>query len=509
MISCGGGGGGAAGASIPADKYTTHNPGGWSGGGSSGTSGGNSNSGENTEVTIQGSTPLIVSGYTFNGRTYPDLTSLTLAMSAANATGSFTVPFTVSGDSAPRTARVTKTGEGYSVEHQYKATYYVTVPNGVDATELYYYANDGFDISADTGSNVDGWRDSNGGYHSGGIIRGVKGDITLTQVLQGTIPEVYLDLISAPDTAIQYTPPNGQSVYKLRSLTGNFIVQAKPASDSFPANSKYVWSLRKVGGNTVPPFETTTDTLTIDLSSAEITALGISGINDLSTNPSNPDQILVTCTVKHDNLPDSEAKTSPEKIVKICKQIVVTSFTGSAADFLTAEFVQGNDASSPYTITITSATSDELKSIAKALGKSTDPNYKGGVYVNLDLSNCGATEIPQSAFWADDSYGGAGLATYLTGITLPNTLRRINHLAFNDCSALSGTLTIPATVEYFGYQCFDDTNISGLTYDDTTSIWEKYDWNNSLMASPAPTTCPTISLINGLSQGQTYWRKRQ
>ena len=737
FISCGGGGGGAAGASIPADQYSTHNPGGWGGGGNSGTSSGGSSTGGNTGVTLQGSTPLIVTGYTFNGAPYSDLTSLTLAMTDANATGSFTVPFTVSGESSPRTARVTKTSEGYSVEHQYKATYYVNVINGVDATELWYYANNGFDLSADTGTNVDGWQDSNGDYHRGGVIRGVQGDITLTQVLKGTdftiqptapdtanevvtgiyklantsdgfsfaatpsvsgatytwtfnngapvsgtnssisatpdslaltvskrrssatpinvhcvvtkegtttkesyttimvympdvlpdafeiadstynppvntpavyrvtsmdqplyfswfmasgsfpatgttyvwkvgddvvasgpedycnisaadmgytagtiptsesaastvtktitctvsnpdaetssnttyvaasldinvwkltIPGVWIDLISAPDTAIEYNPPNGQSVFKLPDLTGNFIVQAKPATDSFPANSKYVWSLRKVGGNTVPPFETTTDTLTIDLSSPEIETLGISGISDLSTNPSNPDQIIVTCTVKHDDITGSnEWKTSPEKTVRICRNSV-TSFTGSAEDFLTAVFVQGNDASSPYTITITSATNDDLINIAKALGNSTDPNYKGGVYVNLDLSNCGATEIPQSAFWADDSYGGAGLATYLKGITLPNNLIKIDHYAFNKCSALSGTLTIPASVEFFGYQCLDDTNFSALVYEDTTSIWKKY-YNDTLIPEFNPTTCPSISQINATSYQRTHLQK--
>ena len=29
LTACGGGGGGAGGASLPADEYTTHNPGGW------------------------------------------------------------------------------------------------------------------------------------------------------------------------------------------------------------------------------------------------------------------------------------------------------------------------------------------------------------------------------------------------------------------------------------------------------------------------------------------------
>ena len=191
-----------------------------------------------------------------------------------------------------------------------------------------------------------------------------------------------------------------------------------------------------------------------------------------------------------------------------------THFSGNAEDFYVADFVQGNDASSPYTVTITSATNEDLANIGKALGKSTDSNYKGGVYVNLNLSNCGATEIPNSAFNSSTaSWGSPELATYLIGITLPNTLSKINHYAFYGCTALSGTLTIPASVEYFGYQCFYKTTspyyiFSDLSYQDTTSIWKKYDWDNNLMSSVSPTTCPTLSLINAGSSGATSWRKQ-
>ena len=554
FISCGGGGGGAAGASIPADQYSTHNPGGWGGGGNSGTSSGGSSTGGNTGVTLQGSTPLIVTGYTFNGATYSDLASLTLAMTDVNATGSFTVPFTVSGESSPRTARVTKTSEGYSVEHQYKATYYVNVINGVDATELWYYANNGFDLSADTGTNVDGWQDSNGGYHRGGVIRGVQGDITLTQVLKGTdftiqptapdtanevvtgiyklantsdgfsfaatpsvsgatytwtfnngapvsgpnssisvtpdslalnvsrrrssatpinvhcvvtkegtttkesdttimvympdvlpdafeiadstynppvnpvyrvtsldqplyfswfmaggsfpatgttyvwkvgddvvasgpedycnisaadmgytaatiptsesaastvtkritctvsnpdaetssnntsvsayldinvwkltIPDVNVNIPLTPSTATQATI-NGETVYKLRRLSGSFQASAVLDDNSF-SDAKYYWHIAKIGGGSLDITPDTTPSssslLDINLGNSALAAqLGISGIGDLSTNPANPDRIIVTCTVKHDDLPDSEAKISPQKIINICRDSV-------------------------------------------------------------------------------------------------------------------------------------------------------------------------------------------
>ena len=190
-----------------------------------------------------------------------------------------------------------------------------------------------------------------------------------------------------------------------------------------------------------------------------------------------------------------------------------THFSGNAEDFYVADFVQGNDASSPYTVTITSATNEDLANIGKALGKSTDSNYKGGVYVNLDLSNCGATEFLWGAFWADDSRGGSGLATYLTGISLPNTLRKINDYAFYGCTALSGALTIPASVEYFGYQCFYKGTspyyiFSNITYEDTTSIWKKYDSHGDLMTAFTPTTCPSLSQINATNNEVTSWRKQ-
>jgi len=187
-----------------------------------------------------------------------------------------------------------------------------------------------------------------------------------------------------------------------------------------------------------------------------------------------------------------------------------TNFTGTAAEFLAADFVPNNNATTAYTITITSATNDELKSIGKALGKSTNSNYKGGVYVNLDLSGCGATEIPNDAFNASSS-NVPNLKQYLTGITLPNTLIKIGHCALSECTALSGTLTIPASVEYFGYQCFykdsSPHNIfSNLVYEDTTSIWKKY-YNNDLISEFTPTTCPTLDQINTLSYRTTHLQK--
>ena len=235
VISCGGGGGGAAGASIPADQYSTHNPGGWGGDGYSGGGSGGSNGG--TGVNTTGFTPLVVDRYVYNGTTYDasqrdEMIAVIRDDTNRPAGTPFEIDFYVSGETRPRKVRVTKTSRGIEkFEHQYQAIYYVTGPNSVDATELWYYANDGFDISADTGSNVDGWRDSNGGYHRGGIIRGVQGDITLTQVLKGTDFTIQP---TAPDTASEV----GTGIYKLANTSDGISFAATPSV----SGATYTWT---------------------------------------------------------------------------------------------------------------------------------------------------------------------------------------------------------------------------------------------------------------------------
>ena len=184
LVSCGGGGGGAAGASIPEDDYTTHNPGGWGGDGE----GGSSSSGG---VTIQGGTTLNVTSYTYNGNNYNDIRSLTRALKNHNAQGQFEITFTVAGETTPRTARVTKTSEGYKLEHKYKAT---CVTNS-GTTIIFYYIVDGINLAPLTTSDITGWQGSNGILYTGTSIRGIKCDLTLTAVYGGCSMS-----ISGPDS---------------------------------------------------------------------------------------------------------------------------------------------------------------------------------------------------------------------------------------------------------------------------------------------------------------------
>ena len=138
----------------------------------------------------------------------------------------------------------------------------------------------------------------------------------------------------------------------------------------------------------------------------------------------------------------------------------LTSFEGTAAQFLAAKFLKGNTAATAYDIKITSATEAQIKQIAKAIGLSTDSNYKGGVYMNLDLSKCSVTTI--GGFNSTNEYAGTGpeISTYLTGITLPSSLKTIDSEAFRGCSGLT-SITIPEGVEEIYSQAF--RGCSGLT----------------------------------------------
>ena len=136
------------------------------------------------------------------------------------------------------------------------------------------------------------------------------------------------------------------------------------------------------------------------------------------------------------------------------------SFSGSAAEFLATSFVPGNDATTPYTVTINSATADQLKTIAKAIGKISDSHFKG-VYINLDLSGCGVTSIPNDAFNASNSYGGVWLNTYLTGVILPSGLQTVGLSAFYGCTNLK-TIIGSNSITWIKDQAFAGTGISSI-----------------------------------------------
>jgi len=137
-------------------------------------------------------------------------------------------------------------------------------------------------------------------------------------------------------------------------------------------------------------------------------------------------------------------------------------FSGSVADFLSATFAP-NTSATPCTVKIMGAVSAaQLQQIATALGDSSDSSYKGS-YINLDLSAAtGLTSTGDGTFYATGS--NAGLATYLTGITLPSSgLTTIGHNAFRGCTNLSGTVTVPASCNCIGKNSFKNTGITALS----------------------------------------------
>ena len=166
---------------------------------------------------------------------------------------------------------------------------------------------------------------------------------------------------------------------------------------------------------------------------------------------------------------DDADKNKVTKSIDLYPKWLYTNFTGTAAEFLAAEFAS-NTAATAYTVTITSATSAELKDIAKAIGTPSNAHYKD-VYINLDLSGCGATEIEDYTFYASSSNGGGGykLETYLTGITLPSGLTTLGNSAIRGCKGITGNITIPASVTIIKYRVFQDSGISSVTIPNTVT----------------------------------------
>ncbi|MCR5763159.1 MAG: InlB B-repeat-containing protein [Treponema sp.] len=170
------------------------------------------------------------------------------------------------------------------------------------------------------------------------------------------------------------------------------------------------------------------------------------------------------------------------------------SFTGTVAEFLATEFCPNTSPDSSYSVTITSATADQIANIARAIGNSSDSNYKG-VYITLDLSGCGATEIPYGAFWSG-TYAGTGIATYLTGIVLPSGLESIGSNAFNGCSGITGRITIPSNVREMGDDVFNScTGITEVTIEDGVTKIGTYAFKGCTGISSPVTIPDTVTEI--------------
>ncbi len=311
VVCCGGGAaGGAGGVSLSESEYTTHNPGGWGGGGGSSNGGGGGSSGGSsgeTNVSVQGGTPLTVTGYTYGNQTYTTVEALTQAMTASGATGTFTVPFTIASGET-RQARVTATAEGFLVEHQYKAT--CVIPGGTQNTEILYYKNSGLNLASLTTANMSGWQGSNGVIYSGSSISGLQGDITLTAVY------------NAPNCVITVTPPGtatetaaDSGIYEITNISNSFSLLVGLADGtSIPAGTTTSW---QVNGTTI-----TNGTLP-ETCSAAPNDVGITEAT-IGTNSVNATPMNISCTV---TLPDNPTPAVVTKLIKVYKKVTLPTPT--------------------------------------------------------------------------------------------------------------------------------------------------------------------------------------
>ncbi len=335
LACCGGGAaGGAGGASLPDSEYTTHNPGGWGGGGSSGGGSSGANSGE-TNVSVQGSTPLVVTGYSYGGQTYTSVEALTQAMTAGGATGTFTVPFTVAGGET-RQARVTSTAEGFSLEHQYKATCVIsTLANGDESTPVMYYANDGVNVTALNASNtaIIGWS-ANGTTHTENPVMGLQGDITLNAVFDLPACKINVNPGTATETG------TNSDIYEITSLTDTFTFTVAMADDtSFtPGTSVTAWL---ANGTSVG---TPAIAKAISPSDAGITD------SSIGSNAGTATEFSVTCTL---TIPGAPQAVTVNKVIRVFKKITLPGFSitvtepSSAAEAGT----YGNPSGTRYAVT--------------------------------------------------------------------------------------------------------------------------------------------------------------
>ena len=219
-------------------------------------------------------------------------------------------------------------------------------------------------------------------------------------------------------------------------------------------------------------------------------------------NPTNSDPLyhFVGWTlVLKDNIADcvlydfSTPVTGDITLHAIWSSVAYTDFTGTVSEFLVASFVSGSTAASPYNIVITDATSSNIASIKTRLATLKDSGNE--VFVNLDLSrSTGLTQIP---------FQGFNECSSLIGITFPNTLEKISHYAFN-ITGLTGTITIPASCTYIGYQGFDNSSgITSISFENGTG-WKKYkDYDDEGLVQSF-SSAPTLAQINELNQGLTH-----
>ncbi len=137
-----------------------------------------------------------------------------------------------------------------------------------------------------------------------------------------------------------------------------------------------------------------------------------------------------------------------------------------------------------------------------------DPNYN---------SYGGSVDVPETVTYEGTTYTIVGLAegtfcnsNTLRSVTLPETIRYIGAMAFENTPNLTGTMTISKNVEEIGTQAFANCNISNIEVDEANEYFSSedgvlYDKEQTLlMAFPTFSEITTLEVPATVQSVDTY-----
>ena len=151
--------------------------------------------------------------------------------------------------------------------------------------------------------------------------------------------------------------------------------------------------------------------------------------------------------------------TSDLDLYAIYNVSAATSFTGTVAEFLATEFANTSSQTSPYSITITDVSNDNLSSVLSHLGTFSANDSEGvpikQLWSNLSLQGT-LTEIPDNTFLT----GTGNLSiSLIVSISLPDSVTKIGTNAFYGMRNLSG-ITLPPNIQEIGERAFYEMGLS-------------------------------------------------
>ena len=206
-----------------------------------------------------------------------------------------------------------------------------TITNGTSGTSVQKQGDSVNVTPAEMGSigtsesTASTWTVSCTTNHPDSVIPGQTETETLSPtflVYKVTIPACSVSVQAAPTGAVA----NGDS-YKVNDSSGSFTFKVSRTSNSdpvIPANSNCQWTITKADGTLYQPAGTTGTEINVSMSD-----LGYSN-SDIPIEASSAKTITASCTISHDSLPASEAKTATSKTVMIYRQMVDSDFASTS-----------------------------------------------------------------------------------------------------------------------------------------------------------------------------------